>query len=160
MIKSKDAMDCQYVLTGEMIYECSSASQNSYQHIASLFYFSSKNLEYSMFCKNCSDCFGCVGLKNSQYCILNKKYTKEEYLETVIRLRKYMFDNSYIDSVGRKYIYGDFYPFEFSPFGYNETVDLDYFPLSREDAKGKGYPWKELEIKNYNITKHNTDLSD
>jgi hypothetical protein len=31
------------------------------------------------FCKNCDNCLGCVNLHSSQYYILNKKYTKEEY---------------------------------------------------------------------------------
>jgi len=30
-------------------------------------------------CGNCSDCFGCVGLRDKQYCIWNKQYSKEEY---------------------------------------------------------------------------------
>ncbi|MAF79958.1 hypothetical protein CL629_02675 [bacterium] len=30
-------------------------------------------------CQNCSDCFGCVGLKNKQYHIFNEPYSKEEY---------------------------------------------------------------------------------
>ena len=28
---------------------------------------------------NCSNCFGCVNLRNAKYCIFNKQYTKEEY---------------------------------------------------------------------------------
>ncbi len=160
MIKSKDAMDCQYVLTGEMIYECSSSSQNSYQHIASLFCFSSKNIEYSMFCKNCSDCFGCVGLKNAKYCILNKQYTEQEYFKNISALRKSMNDNPYIDQQGRVYSYGDFFPFEKSPFSYNETVALDYFPLSKNEIKNKGYSLKDKDVNNYSITLNNEDLPD
>jgi hypothetical protein len=101
-----------------------------------------------------------VGLKNAQYCILNKQYSKEKYTETVTRLKQSMFDNPYIDSKERKYVYGDFYPFEFSPFGYNETVALDYFPLNRDEAKDLGYPWKEAETKNYSVTKDSSNLPD
>ncbi len=160
MIKSKDAVDCQYVLTGELVYECSSASQNAFNQIGSFLCFSSKNIEYSMFCKNCSDCFGCVGIKNAQYCILNTQYTKEEYLEMVPRLREHMMNTPYIDSKGRHYFYGDFYPYNFSPFSYNETVALDYFKISKEEAKEKGYNWKEKELKDYNITVQTENIPD
>ena len=34
-------------------------------------------------CKGCSNCFMCVNLRQKQYCILNKQYTKEEYFEIV-----------------------------------------------------------------------------
>ncbi|MCA9356224.1 hypothetical protein KC852_01755, partial [Candidatus Nomurabacteria bacterium] len=34
---------------------------------------------YSFDCRNCQNCIGCVGLRNKQYCIFNKQYTKEEY---------------------------------------------------------------------------------
>jgi hypothetical protein len=33
--------------------------------------------------ENCSFCLGCIGLKNKQFCILNKQYTKEEWYEKV-----------------------------------------------------------------------------
>ncbi len=28
--------------------------------------------------ENCKFCIGCIGLRNKEYCILNKQYTKEE----------------------------------------------------------------------------------
>lgn len=31
-------------------------------------------------CINCQDCIGCTNLRNKRYCILNKQYSKEEYL--------------------------------------------------------------------------------
>ncbi len=38
-------------------------------------------------CKNCSNCIGCVNLINQEYCIFNKKYTKEEYFEKLKELK-------------------------------------------------------------------------
>jgi len=160
IVKSKDIFDCSYVLTGEIAYESLSASGNSYNQISSILCLSSKNMEYSMYCRNCSDCFGCVGLKNAKYCILDKQYEKEEYEALVAKLRKFMMDNPYVDSNGRVYKYGDFYPFEFSPFGYNETVNLDYFPISLEKATELGYSWKEKENKDYKITIESDNLPD
>ncbi len=37
------------------------------------------NCYYSLSLINCTDCFGCVGLKNKKYCILNNQLTKEKY---------------------------------------------------------------------------------
>ena len=37
------------------------------------------SVEYSMSMFQSHDCFGCYGLRKSEYCILNKQYPKEEY---------------------------------------------------------------------------------
>jgi hypothetical protein len=41
------------------------------------------NIFYSSECFSCKNCFACSGLKNKQYCILNKQYSKEEYEKLV-----------------------------------------------------------------------------
>ena len=41
------------------------------------------NIFYGHFCIASSDCFACTGLRNKQYCILNKQYSKEEYEKLV-----------------------------------------------------------------------------
>jgi hypothetical protein len=41
-------------------------------------------------CINCSHCFGCVGLRNKQYCILNQQYTKEDYEKLVANIIEQM----------------------------------------------------------------------
>ena len=48
-------------------------------------YFSDECLDSSFLfnCIGCSDCFGCINLRNQKYCIFNKKYTKEEYKEEI-----------------------------------------------------------------------------
>lgn len=79
---------------------------------------------------NSSDCLGCVGLKNKQYCILNKQYSKEEY------------DRIY-KQIAAKGELRDFPPKEFSTFAYNETAANDYQPLSREQALKQGYRWQD-----------------
>lgn len=160
IIKSKDLMDCNYILTGEHIYECSSASNNSYNQIASIGCFSSSNIEYSISCRNCSDCFGCIGLKNAKYCILNKQYSKEEYEIVVPHLRTFMTEMPYQDSNNRIYSYGDFYPYNFSPFSYNETVAIDYYPITKQQALTKEYPWKEAENRTHKTTLSSPELAD
>jgi hypothetical protein len=58
----------------------------------------------------------------------------------------------YLDKKKREYRYGEFFPIEISPFGYNETVAQDYFPLLKETISDGGYNWVEREKPEYQIT--------
>ncbi|MBP6884468.1 MAG: hypothetical protein KBC17_01425 [Candidatus Pacebacteria bacterium] len=117
-----------------------------------------QNVEYSMFCINSKDLFCCVGLKKKQYCIFNKQYTKEEYFKLRGEIIAHMNENPYIDNLGLVYKYGEFFPIETCPFGYNETTAQEFFPLTKEQALAKGYPWREQEKRNYKITIDANDL--
>ena len=119
-----------------------------------------RDLEYCLFCQSCADLFGCVGMRNKQFCILNKQYTKEEYEALVPRIIQHMIDMPYKDSVGRVYAYGEFFPPEFSPFAYNESVAQDQIPLTREEAIAKGYKWRDPVESDIVITKKAEDLPD
>lgn len=118
------------------------------------------NLEYCRYIQSSSDCFGCVSLRNKKYCILNKQYTKEEYEALRWKIVKHMNDMPYADKAGRVYHYGEFFPIEFSPFAYNQTIAQEYFPLTKERAANEGYVWKDAEDKNYRITVQAADLPD
>ena len=41
--------------------------------------------------------------------------------------------------------WGEFFPSSLSPFGYNETVASEYFPLSKEEALKQGFNWSDYE---------------
>jgi hypothetical protein len=111
-----------------------------------------QNVEYGLFLDNCKDCFGCVGLKSKQYCILNTQYTKEEYREKRKEIMGAMETTPYIDAIGLTYKYGEFFPIEQSPFAYNESTAQEFFPLTKEEALTKGYTWREPEKRNYQPT--------
>ncbi len=160
LMNAKDSYDNQGLGAGELIYDSVATSFGTYKDNFCYICVGSKECEYSFMCKNCSNCFACSGLKNSQYCILNKKYTKEEYEKLVPEIKKQMSDMPYVDSKGRIYKYGEFFPFELSFFGYNETNANDFFPIKKEEAVHKGYPWKDSENKNYNITINSENLPD
>lgn len=113
--------------------------------------------DYCLTIYSCENVFGCVGLKNKQYSILNKQYTKEEYNEMIPKIKKHMDEQPYIDKKGRKYVYGEFFPFDLSCFGYNESSAQQYFPLTKEQAMEKGYKWKDREEKDIHGI---TDLPD
>lgn len=80
VVGSKNCADITYCYNLEQCYECT-------------YCFSGFNLKFSLDCKNCTDswflydcrgcrnCFMCWNLRNKEYCILNKKYLREEYEE-------------------------------------------------------------------------------
>jgi hypothetical protein len=66
----------------------------------------------------------------------------------------------YIDSKGRVYKYGEFFPSELSPFAYNETIAQEYYPLTKQQALDQGYKWKDKEDRNYSIDIYTNDIPD
>ncbi|MEW6617143.1 MAG: hypothetical protein AB1333_01855 [Patescibacteria group bacterium] len=118
------------------------------------------NVEYSMNCHSCSNIFACVGLRNKEYCIFNKQYSKEEYQSLKKKIIEDMNKNPYIDAKGREYRYGEFFPSELSPFAYNETLAYEFFPLTKDEILKQGYMWKEMEEKRYTPTKKHNELPD
>jgi hypothetical protein len=45
--------------------------------------------------------------------------------------------------------WGEFAPVDVCPFGYNETIAMDYFPLTKEEAIAQGYGWRDPDQKEY-----------
>lgn len=149
----KDSYDGSSVGWGELCYEMAH-TVGVYEGKFNAFSFGGKAesrqssyLEYCMMCGTSNNLLGCIGLRNKEYCILNKQYPKEEYELLVPKIKKHMVDMPYMGKKGRIYRYGEFFPIEISPFGYNETAAMDYYPLSKEDALEKGYPWSEYETE-------------
>ena len=156
----KDVYDLYGTAGGELMYEGVVTGWGSAN--ISFFTYVDKATDsfYVDWCTNSSHLFACVGLRNKQYCILNKQYTKEEYEALLPKIKKHMNDMPYVDAKGRKYTYGEFFPPELSPFAYNETIAQEYFPLTKQEATEKGYKWRDPDTKNYQITKKPEDLPD
>ncbi len=112
----------------------------------------SHDIEYSERLINCSDCFGCINLRNKKYCILNQQYKKEDYFEMVIKIKNQMNEMPYIDKMGRIYKYGEYFPIELSLWAYNESWGNKYLPLTKQQALDRGYNWREPISKDYKIT--------
>lgn len=119
-----------------------------------------QEIEHSMFIIGGNNIFGCVGLRKQKYCILNKQYTKENYEALRKTIVQQMEQAPYKDLNGNAYHYGDFFPTEMSPFGYNETTAQEYFPLQKEQAQGKGYPWRDVEKSTPSATLKKSQLPD
>ncbi len=139
----EDAIDCQdcnnLYFKPERLYNIMGILQGN-NCIVGVFVMYCNETYYSDSCYNCVNCFGCVGLNKKNYYILNKEYPKEEYQkikeEIVAQLKK--------DG-----IYGDFFPPNLSPFGYNETLAQEYYPLTEKQAKEKGFNWQDKTTGTY-----------
>ncbi|MFH1218436.1 MAG: hypothetical protein V1679_01185, partial [Candidatus Peregrinibacteria bacterium] len=135
----KDSMDVSSFGWGEVNYNVAS----SIELINCIAVSSTVHLNFSQYCFCCfnsSDIFGCVGLNHKKYCILNKQYDKEEYEVLKKKL---------IDHMLKTGEYGEFFPPEISPFGYNETVAYEYFQLTKEQVDSLNWKWKDPEKKDY-----------
>ncbi len=145
---------------GELMYEAFDTGLGNSHTLFTSVVYSGSNVEYSFNCYGSSNIFGCIGIRNKNYCILNKQYSKEEYEALVPKIKKHMQEMPYKDSFRRVYGYGEFFPMELSPFVYNETVAQDYFPKTHDQILSEGYSWREKEIKDYQITLAAKDIAD
>jgi hypothetical protein len=158
---ARDSMDVCHSYA-ELAYEHATGGSESSNKIKFIISGVSalNEIEYSDFCASSSNLFGCIALKSKQYCILNKQYTKKEYENLVLKIKQHMDNMPYTDKKGNVYKYGEFFPCEFSPFGYNETVINDHFPLSKKEIIEQEYKWKEKIENKYSITKKADELPD
>jgi hypothetical protein len=146
-----DSQDCRYVHVGINVkdnVDCSNmywkielcyqvlGTIEAYGCAYCLFVFHSQRLLYCEYCFQCSDCFGCNGLRHKQYCIFNKQCTKEEYEALVPKIIEHM------KQAGE---WGLYFPVQYAPFGYNETLANEYFPLSKEEAVRRGFLWRDIQ---------------
>ncbi len=145
----------------ELIYESTSCGDNC-QNIKFCFdcWPAMQDSEYCLGCHSSVSLFGCVGLRSKNYCILNKQYAKKDYETFVSKIKKHMDDMPYTDKAGRIYKYGEFFPIEFSPFAYNETMAIEYYPKLKEQAVKEGYPWRDKVFGEYKITLKDDDMPD
>jgi hypothetical protein len=101
-------------------------------------YSNCSNIYYSIGVYNGSkNCFGCVGLKQKEYCILNKQYTQEEYEKKVAEIIEKMIERGE---------WGEYFPMSMSHYGYNETIASEYYPLSKEQATAVGANWQDEDF--------------
>ncbi len=156
----KDCFDLDRAgLNTELVYESSSVYPGS-KVFFSRFVFSCHDVYYSYNCHNASNLFGCIGVRNKQYCILNKQYSEVEYKELIPKLIQHMKDKPYADKRGRIHAYGEFFPVEISTFAYNETLAQEMYPLTKEKALAQGFSWRDPQEKTHTPTLKAEDIPD
>jgi len=135
--------------TAELFYEV--MSTDAQRAIGSGLIWGGFDVAYSFNCFDCNNIFGCIGLHNKSYCILNKQHTKKEYDMLVPKIIEHM------KKTGE---WGQFFPPGIAPFAYNETVAQDRFPKTKEEVLSMGMRWRDPENKKYEITLKNSEIPD
>ncbi len=121
-------------------YECVSVDGNNIGFSAYI-YPNNTNVYYSHFVNSSHDLFGCSSLKKWHHCIMNQSFGVQEYEKLCGKIIDHM------RSTGE---WWEFFPTEMSPFGYDETVAIEHFPLSQSEAQKKWWKWKwEEETSSY-----------
>lgn len=141
----KDCMDVTiWGEDNELCYNSGGVGMKSYNNICCHYAWqSASDLTYCYFCyKSVKDLLGCVCMRGSQHCILNKQYSEKEYFKLKDKI---------ISELKQQGVYGDFLPALINPFAYNETQAQEYYPLKKEQAEKLGYTWtssaKATEVK-------------
>ncbi len=137
LVSGKDSYDVTgFGIPIELVYESQNIGLGSARCAFISFAYQLSDSYYCEHCYYSRNLFGCVGAKNhAEFCILNKKYSKEEYDKLVQKI---------IADMQKRGEWGEFFPSSFSAFGYNETLANEYYPLAREEAEKLGYKWQEV----------------
>ena len=115
----KNSMDLESYWQWEKLFNVSSGYDNQNTCAVTTHSWASYNTFYSLYVWNSNNCFGCFWLKNKEYCILNKQYSKEEWEEKVVKI---------IEEKQKNKTWWEFIYPKFSSFPYNDTVAMEYFP--------------------------------
>ena len=82
IFQMKDSSDVMRARESQLCYE-SNGIHKCYNTYFSELCRESVDLWFCRNCYNCTNCVGCVNLRGESYCIFNKKYSKEEYIEKI-----------------------------------------------------------------------------
>jgi len=166
---SDDVRNCKFIQNGvdrlfdsydgygvgagtELLYEAFDSGVEGSRQSFCMTVYGCHDATYCFNCHGCGNIFGCIGLRNKEYCIFNKQYSKEEYEALREKIVRHMNEMPYTDKKGRTYKYGEFFPIELSPFGYNETAAQDFLPISKEVAQTVGFNWREPKAQEHQPT--------
>ena len=137
----KDIYECSGVTHGYDMDNTSVATGLCYQNVSGTTLF---NCQFTANSHNCSDstylldcfelkrCFGCIGLYNQQYCILNKHYSYQAYYETLQRLVQHMIKTGE---------WGEFFRPDIARYNYTQSTASGFYPISKEEALKHGFKW-------------------
>lgn len=143
---SNGCQDCGYLLIGvngkdcwrgasfgaELFYQAMPVNTHWCYNSYAVFGGDSNMYSYGLY-NNCSNCFGCCGLKHKSYSILNKEYSKDAYFALLRRIISHM------KMTGE---WGEYFPPAISPHAYFESASwmAQYMePISAEEAFRRGY---------------------
>lgn len=117
LIEAWPAENCIWVVS---VWWWDSPSTNIY--FSQYCSWASSKLYYCFDIVSCKECIFCIWLRNKEFCILNKQYTKEDYF-----IKKEKIKNDLI----KIWKWWDFIWFDFIKFPYNDTLAYDYFKINK-----------------------------
>lgn len=95
------------------------------------------NIFYSRFLENCNHCLWCIGLRNQEFCILNKQYERDARFEIVNKVFSRMDDAWDI---------GDYFPGWLCPYYFNDTIASLVWNFTKEEVEAAWYLRRDEEI--------------
>lgn len=123
------------IQTGESEWCCDCVTpDNSYMVLFSTWAWKSKYIILSDNCHTSEHLLGCISLKRSKYCILNKEYSPEDYEKLAGEI---------IAGLMERGEWNGLLSPSFSPFGYNESGAWEYYPLTKEETLARGWNWTD-----------------
>ena len=97
------------------------------------------NIFYSYHMEACSYCLWCIGLRNKQFCIFNKEYSKEEWYAKVDEI---------FTQMEKSWTLWTFFPGWMNPFYFNDTAAyLIDESFTKEEVTKDGYMWRDEPIR-------------
>jgi hypothetical protein len=127
-----NSMDIESSGWGEKMYNIASSMKlNNCIVWSHCFWGELRDSYYSYFINGGNNLFWCFGLENKSYFILNKGYTKEEYEKFSIQIIKSLSSPQPSHEGEGAKEWWEFFDISFSPFPYNDTVAMEYFPIKK-----------------------------
>ena len=84
-VRCKDSFDLLQTEKVESCYDLAD-SEECFKGFSSREVKSSNHSMFLLDCRNCSDCFGCINIRNKTHCFFNQQYPKEEYDQKIKEL--------------------------------------------------------------------------
>jgi hypothetical protein len=138
---AKDCMDGNTNGRGaELLYNSMNTGLEASNVICGFFCWGSQFVSYCVNCPDSQNALGCVGYRKARYAILNKQYEREDYEKLRYEI---------VGKMKEEGVFGEFYPSEFSAFGYNETSAMIDMPLTKEEALSQGFKWEDTPRGTY-----------
>jgi hypothetical protein len=115
---------------------CDASAEGSQVGVMAVGFLDSQRVAFTMIAEHCydilysqhmfqsHDCFGCFGLKNASYCILNKEYVPDEYEQVKKKVIAHM------KQTGE---WGTYFPPRYSPFCWQDTNAAAVLSASFDD---------------------------
>jgi hypothetical protein len=130
---ARDVMDTSMCVDNvELLYEVIGSGLNAHRLLfCNLCGENSNDLLYCDLClKSVKDCFGCIGLRHAQYCILNKQYSAADYQALLPRI---------LNHLDKTVEWGEYFPPALSPYPYNDVCVHGFEMFDRQRALRLGY---------------------